>query len=84
VAYNWQQYQVLGLEDGSCVLLNTLSVANFADNDNWQKYTDRGNRSARRKPRFRATLSTTNVICNGFELKLSLTDEGLAKNRLDQ
>jgi hypothetical protein len=57
------KYQVLYLKMVPCVLLNTLSVSNVDDNgirmEHWQKYTDRGNRSARRKPRFSATLSTT-------------------------
>ena len=69
------------------VLLITLLVANIADNEVsmelWQKYTDRGNRSARRKPCFSATLSTKNVICNGLGLNLGSTDERLANNRLD-
>jgi hypothetical protein len=78
--------QVLDLKMVSCVLLNTLSVANIACNgvsmEQWQKYTDRGNQSLRRKTRFSATLSTTNVIDNGLEFNLGLTDEGLANNRL--
>jgi len=59
-------YQTLDLKIVPCVLLNTLSVANIADNgvskEHWQKYTDRANRSARIKTSFSATLSTTNVI----------------------
>ena len=71
-------YHVLDMKMAPCVLLNTLSVANVADNvfsmEHWQYYTGRGNPSARRKPRFSATLSTKNVICNGLELNLGLTD----------
>ena len=80
-------YQVLGLKMVPCVLLNTLSVANIADNgvsmEHWQKYTDRGNRSARRKTCFSATFFTTNVVFNGLELNLGLTEDGLANNHLD-
>jgi hypothetical protein len=81
-------YQALDLKMIPGVLLNTLSVANIANNgvsmEHWQKYTDRGNRSARKKPCFSATLTTTNVICNDLGLSLGLTDDGLANNLLDQ
>jgi hypothetical protein len=80
-------YQVLDLTMVPCVLLNTLSVANIAGNgvsmEHWHKYTERENRSARRKTRFSATFSTANIIGNGFEFNLGFTDEGLANNRLD-
>jgi hypothetical protein len=40
-------YRALDLKMVSCVLLNTLSVANIADSGvdmvQWQKYTDRAN-----------------------------------------
>jgi hypothetical protein len=69
-----------------CLLLNTLSVANIADKgvsmEHWQKYSDRGKSSARRKTCFSVTLSTTNLMCNGRGLKLDLSGEGLANNCL--
>lgn len=80
-------YQVLDQKMVPCVLLNTLSVANIADNgvsvEHWQKYTDKGNRSARRETRFSATFFTTIVIFNGLGLNLDFTDDGLANNHLD-